>query len=123
MLDFCRNRLLRLTAWSGDSKAKIMLLLLLVALTGCSLVPHAGSFTPAFLWRNNIKNEARIVAVATSQEHYLLPLSASTTAPIVPQASDNINNMDGSGDPRVGVLLLNLGGPETGDDVEGRFHH
>lgn len=22
--------------------------------------------------------------------------------------------------PKVGVLLLNLGGPETGDDVEGR---
>lgn len=23
--------------------------------------------------------------------------------------------------PKVGVLLLNLGGPETGDDVEGMF--
>jgi hypothetical protein len=23
--------------------------------------------------------------------------------------------------PKVGVLLLNLGGPETGDDVEGAF--
>jgi hypothetical protein len=22
--------------------------------------------------------------------------------------------------PRIGVLLLNLGGPETGDDVEGK---
>lgn len=25
--------------------------------------------------------------------------------------------------PNVGVLLLNLGGPETGDDVEGSYAH
>jgi hypothetical protein len=46
---------------------------------------------------------------------------AATTAIVPPEAAtwtaddDNNNN-----DPRVGVLLLNLGGPETGDDVEGK---
>lgn len=47
---------------------------------------------------------------------------AATTA-IVPQEAawteeDDTNN--NNNDPRVGVLLLNLGGPETGDDVEGK---
>lgn len=35
---------------------------------------------------------------------------------------EKINNNAGaavSDSPKVGVLLLNLGGPETGDDVEG----
>ena len=42
-------------------------------------------------------------------------LSAATALPLqetVEVAADE--------EPKVGVLLLNLGGPETGDDVEGR---
>jgi hypothetical protein len=35
--------------------------------------------------------------------------------------NDEVLQVQGeSGGPKVGVLLLNLGGPETGDDVEGK---
>jgi hypothetical protein len=30
-------------------------------------------------------------------------------------------NIDSTSSPKIGVLLLNLGGPETGDDVEGKI--
>jgi hypothetical protein len=34
--------------------------------------------------------------------------------------ADGLAAVGASEDPKVGVLLLNLGGPETGDDVEGK---
>jgi hypothetical protein len=53
----------------------------------------------------------------------LTHLEAATTISIdpsdvlaVPQPPVSLASID---NPKVGVLLLNLGGPETGDDVEG----
>ena len=52
-------------------------------------------------------------------------LEAATTISIdpsdvlaVPEPPVSLASID---NPKVGVLLLNLGGPETGDDVEGTF--
>ena len=36
-------------------------------------------------------------------------------------ADERVNNAEVADAPKVGVLLLNLGGPETGDDVEGKL--
>lgn len=41
------------------------------------------------------------------------------TQPLESAAAIPVAEGQGTSDPRVGVLLLNLGGPETGDDVEG----
>ncbi|CAB9520694.1 Ferrochelatase-2, chloroplastic [Seminavis robusta] len=87
-------------AWTA-----VLLLLLVV------LVPECSSFatTPSPLTR-------RQVASTTSsqrQASVALPADAASQANNKNQASEN------SDDPKVGVLLLNLGGPETGDDVEG----
>ena len=47
-----------------------------------------------------------------------VPLSdfSNVDAEVVSTETDSVPVLD---QPRVGVLLLNLGGPETGDDVEG----
>jgi hypothetical protein len=45
---------------------------------------------------------------------------AATTAIVPPEAAWTEDDDNSNNDPRVGVLLLNLGGPETGDDVEGK---
>ena len=42
-------------------------------------------------------------------------LAAATALPLQETAEGSANE-----ESKVGVLLLNLGGPETGDDVEGR---
>ena len=42
-------------------------------------------------------------------------LHAATSLPLGGTASLAVDD-----EPKVGVLLLNLGGPETGDDVEGK---
>jgi ferrochelatase len=46
-------------------------------------------------------------------------LKAATAIPFLEQPTDSAPSADADTDLKVGVLLLNLGGPETGDDVEG----
>ena len=46
---------------------------------------------------------------------FLTSLPAATTVPM----DAPVSFADEEDPPRVGVLMLNLGGPETGDDVEG----
>jgi hypothetical protein len=45
-------------------------------------------------------------------------IAAATTA-VVPSEADSIASMETPDPVHIGVLLLNLGGPEKGDDVEG----
>jgi hypothetical protein len=90
----------------------------------------AGSFTPAMTYhRSSSRRSRRRMTCSTSS----LKVAATTKLTannnsILPRlvsssSDDNTNNDDRSSDdnPRIGVLLLNLGGPETGDDVEGRI--
>lgn len=56
----------------------------------------------------------------------LTHLSAATTITIDPSDALDVPaappvELSSIDTPKVGVLLLNLGGPETGDDVEGTF--
>lgn len=54
-------------------------------------------------------------SVLRSRGPFLTSLPAATTVPMDAPVSFS----DEEDSPRVGVLMLNLGGPETGDDVEG----
>ena len=45
------------------------------------------------------------------------PLNAATALPLDTMPPSPLE----AEESKVGVLLLNLGGPETGDDVEGKF--
>ena len=56
--------------------------------------------------------------------HPATPRVGALSASLATTAANGLDNymnnaMETSKDPRLGVLLLNLGGPETGDDVEG----
>ena len=51
-----------------------------------------------------------------------IPTSIESDTTVVAAPWDNISFSKSTSEqavPKVGVLLLNLGGPETGDDVEG----
>ena len=56
--------------------------------------------------------------------HPTIPRVGALSASLATTAANGLDNyknnaVETSKDPRLGVLLLNLGGPETGDDVEG----
>jgi hypothetical protein len=85
-----------------------------------------GSFTPDLMThhRSSSRRIRRRMTCSTSS----LKVAAVTTTTannnsILPRlvSVSNTNDEDRNSDdnPRIGVLLLNLGGPETGDDVEG----
>ena len=52
---------------------------------------------------------------SSARRHRKTALSVASSLPLPPQNGASV--VDNT--PKVGVLLLNLGGPETGDDVEG----
>jgi hypothetical protein len=47
-------------------------------------------------------------------------LKAATSLPLESSFVEASTTLQLNESPRIGVLLLNLGGPETGDDVEGK---
>jgi hypothetical protein len=47
-------------------------------------------------------------------------LKAATSLPMDSSFVGSTTTLQVDESPRIGVLLLNLGGPETGDDVEGK---
>ena len=65
------------------------------------------SFVPASV--NNNRGSSRSQLNAATAFPMEIPKFDVNTSPVAATASQ----------PKVGVLLLNLGGPETGDDVEG----
>ena len=54
-------------------------------------------------------------SVLQSRGPFVTCLPAATAIPV----EAPVSLADDDDTPRVGVLMLNLGGPETGDDVEG----
>lgn len=84
-------------------------LLLLLALHSCTAYtpPAAAGPKPAFV---NVATELKAATVSAS-------VSVSSTAMPLILSQDSTTPVPAA--PKVGVLLLNLGGPETGDDVEG----
>lgn len=55
--------------------------------------------------------------VQSASSHASLVLNAATSLPL----GQTIEGTPAAEETKVGVLLLNLGGPETGDDVEGMY--
>ncbi len=87
--------------------------------------------TTAFVNNASIRNVAKISAIK-QQNQQQQPLFASITSdsmtslpdssnPYADQSTINAGNAKAVDDVKVGVLLLNLGGPEKTQDVEGKM--
>jgi hypothetical protein len=94
---------------------------LLVNLVGAFISPTVGLLGSSSRGASRCpwRLESRGCEEARRQQAVLLRVAA-TTAIVPPEAAWTENDDTNNNDPRVGVLLLNLGGPETGDDVEGK---
>ena len=108
----------------------VLLALMAGFCTGFSVLPSSITSLPQ-LQPRTIEGEPAArrdpVVDVVPGERRLTPLRAATGIPLSPGTSapsgPSVSSSGSADEPRVGVLLLNLGGPETGDDVEGECNN